>query len=133
MEILLLLALVLLNGVFAMTEIALITSKRAKLQKAAEAGDSSAQLALTLGEDPNRFLSTIQVGITSIGVLSGIVGEAALARPLADSLEAIGMEQPYSDYLGTGIVVVLVTYFSIVLASWCLSDWVSPILNSSRG
>jgi len=115
MEILLLFALVLLNGVFAMTEIALITSKRAKLQKAAEAGDSSAQLALTLGEDPNRFLSTIQVGITSIGVLSGIVGEAALARPLADSLEAIGLEQPYSDYLGTGIVVVLVTYFSIVL------------------
>jgi putative hemolysin len=100
MEILLLLALVLLNGVFAMTEIALITSKRAKLQKDAEAGDSSAQLALTPGEDPNRFLSTIQVGITSIGVMSGIVGEAALARPPADSLETIVLGELVPKRLG---------------------------------
>ena len=115
MDILLLIVLIIINGVFAMSEIALITSRRAKLQKAADAGDSAAKVALSLGEDPNRFLSTIQVGITSIGVLSGIVGEAALAKPLAQWFESLGVGTSYANYLGTGIVVVVITYFSIVL------------------
>jgi putative hemolysin len=115
MDVLLLVVLILINGVFAMSEIALITSRRAKLQKAADAGDSAAQVALSLGEDPNRFLSTIQVGITSIGILSGIVGEAALAKPLAHWFESLGLSTASANYLGTGIVVVLITYVSIVL------------------
>ncbi|MEN9760272.1 MAG: hypothetical protein RI906_98 [Pseudomonadota bacterium] len=115
MDIFLLIILIIINGVFAMSEIALITFRRAKLQKAADAGDSAAKVALSLGEDPNRFLSTIQVGITSIGVLSGIVGEAALAKPLAQWLESIGVGTSYANYLGTGIVVVVITYFAIVL------------------
>jgi len=115
MDIFLLIVLIIINGVFAMSEIALITSRRAKLQKAADAGDSAAKVALSLGEDPNRFLSTIQVGITSIGVLSGIVGEAALAKPLAHWFESLGVGTSYANYLGTGIVVVVITYFSIVL------------------
>jgi len=115
MDILILAALILLNGLFAMSEIALITSKRAKLQKAADAGDAAAKTALSLGADPNRFLSTVQVGITSIGVLSGIVGEAALAKPLSVWLQSIGVDPVYANYLGTGIVVLLITYFSIVL------------------
>ena len=115
MDVLLLVGLIFLNGLFAMSEIALITSKRAKLQRAADSGDTSAQKALELGADPNRFLSTVQVGITSIGVLSGIVGESALAGPLALWLITMGVEATYANYLGTGLVVVVITYFSIVL------------------
>lgn len=115
MDVLILAGLILLNGLFAMSEIALITSKKAKLQKAADSGDSSAQKALELGADPNRFLSTVQVGITSIGVLSGIVGESALAGPLSLWFEGFGVDPVYASYLGTGVVVLVITYFSIVL------------------
>ena len=80
MEIAIVLGLVLLNGLFAMSEIALMTSRKARLQKLSEAGDHGARAAMLLGDDPNKFLSTIQIGITSIGILNGIVGEATLRR-----------------------------------------------------
>src|SRR3990167_6339845 len=80
MEIALLFVLILINGLFAMSEIALVTARKTRLQKLMDEGDSGAQAAIKLGEDPTRFLSTIQIGITSIGVLNGIVGEAALAQ-----------------------------------------------------
>jgi putative hemolysin len=115
MEIAILFALILLNGVFAMSEIALVTARKARLQKLVDEGNTSAIAAVKLGEDPTRFLSTIQIGITSIGVLNGIVGEAALAPPLAEWLMTLGMQDPYASYTGTGLVVVLITYFSIVL------------------
>jgi putative hemolysin len=115
MEIAILFALILLNGAFAMSEIALVTARKARLQKLVDEGDSAAIAAVKLGEDPTRFLSTIQIGITSIGVLNGIVGEAALAPPLALWLVSLGMLDPYASYAGTGLVVVLITYFSIVL------------------
>jgi len=115
MEIALLFALILLNGVFAMSEIALVTARKARLQKLIDEGDSAAAAAVKLGEDPTRFLSTIQIGITSIGVLNGIVGEAALAAPLSQWLTELGLPAPYSTYGATGLVVVLITYFSIVV------------------
>ena len=115
MEIVFLFSLVLLNGLFAMSEIALVAARKARLQKLAEAGESAANAALQLGDDPNKFLSTVQIGITSIGVLSGIVGEATLARPFGLWLQSFGMPQPASDYFATGLVVVTITYFSIVL------------------
>ncbi|WP_348753195.1 CNNM domain-containing protein, partial [uncultured Aquincola sp.] len=114
MEIAILFALIVLNGLFAMSEIALVTARKARLQKLIDEGDAAAAAAVKLGEDPTRFLSTIQIGITSIGVLNGIVGEAALAAPLAEWLSGIGVAQPYSGYAATGLVVVLITYFSIV-------------------
>jgi len=114
-EVFILLGLIVLNGVFAMSEIALVTARRARLQKLKDSGDRSAAVALALGEDPNRFLSTIQIGITSIGILNGIVGEAALAAPFADWLETLGARQPWSDYAATALVVVVVTYVSIVV------------------
>ncbi|HPB75048.1 MAG TPA: CNNM domain-containing protein, partial [Chromatiaceae bacterium] len=86
MEIIILIGLILLNGVFAMSEIALVTARKARLQKLSDEGDKAARAALQLGEDPTIFLSTIQIGITAIGVLSGIVGELALAAPLASWL-----------------------------------------------
>ncbi|MEY4506905.1 MAG: Magnesium and cobalt efflux protein CorC [Pseudomonadota bacterium] len=115
MEIAILFALICLNGVFAMSEIALVTARKARLQKLIDEGDSGAAAAVKLGEDPTRFLSTIQIGITSIGVLNGIVGEAALAAPLSVWLEALGVGQPVAGYTATGFVVLVITYFSIVV------------------
>ncbi|HYD80311.1 MAG TPA: hemolysin family protein [Paucimonas sp.] len=115
MEIAILAGLILLNGIFAMSEIALVTARRARLQKLADAGDGAAKAALELGDDPNKFLSTIQIGITSIGILNGIVGEATLAGPFSIWLTSLGMPAPYSGYLATGLVVLTITYFSIVL------------------
>jgi len=115
MEIVLLCALIVLNGLFAMSEIALLTARKARLQVLIDGGDRAAAAALRLGEDPTRFLSTIQIGITSIGVLNGIVGESALAEPLTLWLEGHGIGAPYAAPLATGAAVVVITYFSIVI------------------
>ncbi len=115
MEILVLFALILLNGVFAMSEIALVTARRARLARLAEEGDGSAAVAMKLGEEPTRFLSTIQIGITSIGILNGIVGESALAVPLSDWLQSLGMAQRPAEIGSTVLVVVVITYVSIVV------------------
>lgn len=108
-------ALILLNGLFAMSEIALITARRTQLQNLAQAGDNAAIAAIELGDDPNQFLSTIQIGITLIGIMNGIIGEAALARPFGIWIQTLGVEAPFSGYLATGLVVISITYFSIVL------------------
>ena len=115
MEILVLVVLIVINGLFAMSEIALITARRARLSRLAEDGDHSAAIAIKLGEEPTRFLSTIQIGITSIGILNGIVGEAALAGPLATWLQTLGMEQRVSEIGSTVLVVLVITYVSIVV------------------
>lgn len=114
-ELLLLLVLILLNGLFAMSEIALVTARKARLQVLVDQGDRGAAAALALNEEPTRFLSTIQVGITSIGILSGIVGEAAFAAPLTTWLVQLGVEAKVAQIAATGLVVIVVTYFSIVL------------------
>jgi len=115
MEILFLIALVLLNGVFAMSEIALVTARRARLAKLAEDGDGAAAVAIKLHDEPTRFLSTIQIGITSIGILNGIVGEAVLAGPFAVWLTELGMEAEVSSIVSTALVVIVITYVSIVV------------------
>jgi putative hemolysin len=114
-EIFLLFFLILINGLFAMSEIALVTARKSRLQKYIDEGDNGAVAAMKLGEDPTRFLSTIQIGITSIGVLNGIVGEAALAHPLSAVLVGWGIDPGYASYMATALVVVLITYFSIVV------------------
>ena len=114
-DVLLLLGLIFLNGLFAMSEIALVASRRARLQVRLEDGDKRADTALKLQSNPTWALSTIQVGITSIGILSGIVGESALATPVADLLVAWGLSAETAKMIGLVLVVVLVTYFSIVL------------------
>jgi putative hemolysin len=115
MEVLLLIALILLNSVFAMSEIALITARRSRLARLAEDGDASASVAMELHDEPTRFLSTVQIGITSIGILNGIVGEAVLAQPFAAWLRRWGMEEQVSIVVATGLVVVIITYISIVV------------------
>jgi len=115
MEVLLLAALIVMNGVFAMSEIALVMAKRARLARLADEGDTSAAMAVKLHDDPTRFLSTVQVGITSIGILNGIVGEAALAGPLSLWLQSLGMETEASRIGSTVLVVIIITYVTIVI------------------
>src|SRR5512145_93887 len=111
LEILFLFGLILLNGVFAMSEIALVTARRARLQGLVAQGDVGAAAALALNEDPTRFLSTLQVGITTSGILS----EAALAAPLGEWLIGLGVDAGHAHLGATALVVVVVTYFAIVL------------------
>lgn len=115
MEILLLIALIFLNGAFAMSEIALITARRARLARLAEDGDGASIVAIKLHDEPTRFLSTIQIGITSISILNGIVGEAVLAAPLALHVQAWGLDANVSRIFATALVVIVITYVSIVI------------------
>ena len=115
MEVLILACLILLNGAFAMSEVALLTARQSKLSTLAQRGDKLAAAAIKLSANPTRFLSTVQIGITSIGLLNGIVGEAILAEPFSVWLQAQGLEHKTADIASTTIVVVVVTYFSIVI------------------
>ncbi|NPC57006.1 hemolysin family protein [Caenimonas soli] len=114
MEILLIALLTVLNGVFAMSEMALASSRKARLVAMSESGDNGAAAALRLMDQPTRFLSTVQVGITSIGVLNGIIGEAAFSSALAEWLQGLGAGPRMSSYVATGIVVTLITYVTII-------------------
>ncbi len=115
MNIAILVALVLLNGLFAMSEIALVTARKSRLQRLADEGDPAARAAMQLGDNPTIFLSTVQIGITAIGLLSGIMGEAALSVPLARALADAGLSARAGDLLATAIVVAGITLFSIVI------------------
>jgi len=115
MEIIFLIALIVLNGLFAMSEIALVTARRARLARLAEEGDGAAAVAIQLHDEPTRFLSTIQIGITSIGILNGIVGEAVLAAPFAQWMHGLGLDKDTSGIAATALVVVVITYISIVI------------------
>ena len=115
LDVALLAVLIVLNGVFAMSEISLVTSRRARLQRLIDDKVAGAERARELNADPNRALSTIQVGITSIGILSGIVGESALARPMEAFLVMVGLSPETAKAIGLFVVVVLITYFSIVM------------------
>ena len=114
MDVLLIVFLTLLNGVFAMSELALAASRKARLNAMAEAGDKGAQAALTLLGNPNQFLSTVQVGITSIGVLNGIVGEAAFSDDVAAWLHQLGASDKAAAISATAIVVTLITFVTII-------------------
>ena len=115
MEIVLLFVLILINGIFAMSEIALVTARRGRLQKMADDGQPGAASAIKLAEEPTRFLSTVAIGITSIGILNGVVGEAVLARPLSIWMQGLGVEKDHADLGSTALAVVALTYFSIVI------------------
>lgn len=115
LEILIILLLVLANGVFAMSEISVVASRRVRLQQRAEEGDSRARLALSLSLAPEQFLSTVQVGITLVGVLAGAYGGARLSQPLAEFLAELPAIGPYAQSVSLGIVVAAITVLSIVL------------------
>lgn len=115
MEILLILFLITFNGVFAMSEISIVSSRRIRLQQMADAGDKGAKAALALSAQPTFFLSTVQIGITLIGVMSGALGEGAITDRLQPYFFSIPLLAPYAKLLATLCMVITVTYFSLVI------------------
>jgi putative hemolysin len=115
MDVLLLLLLILLNAVFAMSEMAVVSSRKARLQRMADDGFPGAKSAMALNEEPSAFLSTIQVGITTIGILSGVVGEGLLASSIAAWLSQYEPIAPYAKGFSTAVVVAIITYLSVVV------------------
>ena len=115
MNVALLILLILINGAFAMTEMALAASRKAKLQVMMESGEYGAGVAMALHDEPTKFLSTVQIGITSIGLLNGIVGESVFAPPLSAWLEnELGVPDAIAGYAATALVIVIITFLSIV-------------------
>jgi putative hemolysin len=107
--------LLILNGVFAMAEIALVSAKKARLQQRAEEGNSGASLALKLTENPERFLSTVQIGITLVGVLAGAFGGASLSGYLVPVLLEVSFLAPYAERIAFALIVAMITYLSLII------------------
>ncbi len=114
-EIGLLLLLIVLNGVFAMSELAIASSRKTRLQQWAADGNAGAAAALKLADEPNQFLATVQIGITLIGIVTGFFGGSALSAPVAAQLSHIPAVAPYSEMISIVLVVGLVTYLSLVV------------------
>ena len=115
MEILIILFLILLNGVFSMSEIALISARKTRLETAAKKGSKNAKVALDLANSPNKFLSTVQIGITLIGILTGIYSGDKITTDVKTFVETFESIKPYAQSISVGIVVVILTFFSLVL------------------
>jgi putative hemolysin len=114
-ELLIIVALLMCNGVFAMSELAVVTARRTRLARRAEAGDTRAQAALDLAAEPTQFLSTVQVGITLVGTFAGAFGGATIAEELTPVLAAVPLIGPYAGGVALGLVVAVITFLSVVL------------------
>ncbi len=114
-EIVLIAILIIINGLFSMTEIAVVSSRRVRLLQDAEAGNAGAATAIELQKNPDRFLSTVQIGITLVGVLSGAFGGATVAQTLGGYLSAIPVLAPYAQTISFTIVILIITYFALVI------------------
>lgn len=114
-EILVILMLILANGVFATAEVAMIYARKIRLQQRARQGDKRARVALALASSPDRFLSTVQIGITLVGILTGVFGGATVSEPLAAYLRSVPSLAPYAQPLAFGAVVIVLTYLSLIL------------------
>lgn len=108
-------ALIVLNGVFAMSELAIVSARTSKLNQAAEGGSKSARLAMELAAEPGKFLSTVQIGITLVGIINGAVSGAALGGPVGERLVLLGLDPANAPEVGFALVIVLTTYFSLVI------------------
>jgi len=115
MEILIILFLILLNGIFSMSEIALISARKNRLEMAAKKGNKNAKAALDLANSPNKFLSTVQIGITLIGILTGIYSGDKITTDVQNFVASLEVLSPYANSIAVGIVVVTLTFFSLVL------------------
>jgi putative hemolysin len=115
LELAIIFVLLLANGVFSMAEIAIVSARKNRLRSLADGGDPRARRALELAESPNTFLATVQIGITLVGVLAAAFGGAALADQLAVPLATISWLAPYADKVAFGLVVVVLTYFTLVI------------------
>lgn len=107
--------LILLNGVFAMSELAIVSARQARLQMAAQRGSGAAQVALDLAADPGKFLSTVQIGITLVGIIAGAYSGATLGGPVGERLQWLGLSAHSAQNAGFALVIALTTYFSLVV------------------
>lgn len=114
-DVVIILALIGLNGLFAMSELAIVSSRPARLQAMADAGSRGAATALDLSRDPGKFLSTVQIGITLIGIIAGAYSGASLGGPTGERLAALGVDPEWAENLGFGLVIGLTTYASLVV------------------
>ena len=115
-DIVLILALIVLNGVFAMSELAIVSSREARLRAMAKSGSAGARAALQLAADPSRFLSTVQIGITLIGILNGAYSGSTLGAPLSERFEYyFGLAPDTAQTVGFSIVIVITTYLSLII------------------
>lgn len=114
-EIAIIALLIILNGLFAMAEISIVSSRKSRLEELLRKGNRTAKKVLNLSEHPNKFLSTVQIGITSIGILTGIFGGATLSQAIKSTLISLGVNGAYADDMAIAIVVVIITFFSIVI------------------
>jgi putative hemolysin len=114
-EILFIVLLLVGNGVFAMSELAIVSARKVRLRQMCESGDSRACAALDLAISPDRFLSTIQIGITLVGILAGAFGGATIAEQLGQQISRVPSLAPYGEAIGVGIVVLGITYFSLII------------------
>jgi len=114
-DLLIILGLVVLNGVFAMSELAIVSAKTSALEARAEAGSTSARTAINLAADPGKFLSTVQIGITLIGIIAGAYSGASLGGPMGERLGALGVPPQFTDEAGFVLVIALTTYLSVVV------------------
>ena len=115
MEIIIIVLLILCNGVLSMSEIALVSARKVKLENSAKKGSKAALSALKLSQDPDRFLSTVQIGITLIGILTGLYSGEALAQSLAKLLAKSSLLAPYAVGLAQAIIVIIVTYLTLII------------------
>ncbi len=115
LEIFFIFVLLIINGLFAMSEIAVVSARRIRLQQRAADGDAGAQTALDLANQPNKFLSTVQIGITLVGILSGAFGGAAISARLVPYVEQIPILAPYAQTFSFTFVVLIITYFSLII------------------
>jgi putative hemolysin len=115
MELLIIFLLIVLNGIFSMSEIAIVSSRKSRLEQAAKDGSRGARAALKLAGDPNTFLSTVQIGITLIGIVTGVFGGASIAALLEPWLQKIAVLAPYSQTIALSVVVLLITFLSLVI------------------
>src|ERR1051326_6175116 len=114
-EIIVIFMLLLANGVFAMTEIAVVLARKGRLRHLAGQGNSRAKIALELAESPNRFLATVQIGITMVGIVAGAFGGATIAEKIRGALQSVPLLAPYGEAIGLTVVVLVITYFSRVV------------------
>src|SRR5258708_1011464 len=115
MEFIIVLLLIICNGMFAMAEIAIVSIRKSRLQKEANEGNQAAQSALEIAKNPTKFLSTVQVGITFIGIFAGAFGGETLARQLSGELKQVSFLAPYRDQIALFLVVVFITYLTLII------------------
>lgn len=114
MEIIFIILLIILNGIFALAEIAIVSARKSRLKQLAQEGSKNAQLAFETAQNPSRFLSTVQIGITLIGILAGAFAGQSITDPLSEQISTISLLKPFSHVISLAIVVSIITFFSLI-------------------